>query len=183
MNQDSLLRTDKEFVALYERNVKRIYQICYMHMQNMADAEDAVQTVFLKYIRSKKEFTDWEHEKAWFIVTAQNYCRDVFRLSWRRARTVSMDVVAELAAEDGKEEHAALMDALLRLPSKYKDILHLYYFEGYAVKEISAMLKRNESTIRSQLRKGRERLKLDLEHEMLIERKERYVGSKTERCL
>jgi len=163
MEQNSLLCTDKEFAELYERNVRRIYQICFMHLRNAADAEDAVQSVFLKYIRSGKAFSDCEHEKAWFIVTAQNHCRDVFRLSWWRSRPVCIDDVADLAAEGTNEEYAELSEALLRLPRKYKDVLYLYYFEGYAVKEISEILKRNENTIRSQLIHGRKRLKLDLE--------------------
>ena len=163
MDKNSLLRTDKEFLELYERNVKRIYRICLMHLKSVEEAEDAVQTVFLKYLKSKKVFRDTEYEKAWFIVTAQNYCRDVFRLLWWRFRPISIDELLETAnIEDNKDDYAELMEALLKLPRKYREVLYLFYFEGYSVKEISALLSRNESTIRTQLSKGRERLKIDL---------------------
>ena len=51
---------------------------------------------------------------------------------------------------------------MLLLPAKYKIILYLYYFEGYSIKELSKLLRRKESTIQSQLSRGRERLKLEL---------------------
>ena len=163
MDKDSLLRTDKEFLELYERNVKRIYRICLMQLKSVEEAEDAVQTVFLKYLKSKKTFRDTEHEKAWFIVTSQNYCRDIFRLLWWRFRPISIDELLETAnIEDSKDDYAELMDALLKLPRKYREILYLFYFEGYSVKEMSVLLGRNESTIRTQLSKGRERLKIDI---------------------
>jgi len=163
MDKDSLLRTDKEFLELYERNVKRIYRICLMQLKSVEEAEDAVQTVFLKYLKSKKIFRDTEHEKAWFIVTSQNYCRDIFRLLWWRFRSINIDELLETAnIEDSKDDYRELMDELLKLPHKYREILYLFYFEGYSVKEMSALLGRNESTIRTQLSKGRERLKIDI---------------------
>jgi len=162
MNQNSLLRTDKGFLELYGRNVNRIYRICYLHLRNTADTQDAVQTVFLKFIRSGKTFASEEHEKAWFIVTARNHCRDVIKLPWRRVQIDCIDDFAETVA-DKRADYTALMDALMQLPVKYKEVLYLHYFEGYTAKEIAAMLKRKENTIYTQMVKGRERLKKDLE--------------------
>ena len=161
MDKNSLLRTDKEFLELYERNVRRIYQVCVMRLKNAEDAEDAVQTVFLKYIKSGQAFRDSEHEKAWFIVTAKNYCRDIFRLGWRKSRPVSIEETPEIQDGDVKD-YADLTEELLKLPQKYKEVLWLYYFEGYPTNEISKLLNRNESTVRTQLQKGRERLKMNL---------------------
>lgn len=160
MDKKSLLRTDKEFLELYNRNSKRTYQICFMHLKNHHEAEDAVQTVFLKYIQSGKVFQDVEYEKAWFIVTAQNHCRDVLRRWWRQ-RQISLEDLPEIPFHDN-QAGMELMNSLLALPSKYKNILYLYYFEGYTVKEISSLLGRNESTVRTQLSTGRKRLKIDL---------------------
>jgi len=156
-------QTDEAFAALYARNVKRIYRICYLHLRSVQDAEDAVQTVFLKYWKADKVFRDEEHEKAWFIVAAQNHCRDVCRLFCRRFRLVDPAAIPERSAEDA--DYTELTEALLGLPRLYKDVLYLHYYEGYTTKEIAAMLKRNESTVRTQLSKGRERLKAKLEEE------------------
>ena len=162
MIDNSLLCTDKEFLEMYERNIKRVYQICFMHMKSKFDAEDATQAIFLKFIQSPKIFEDIEHEKAWFIVITQNHCRDLLR-HWWHSHVISLNELPEIYSDNKKSDYSDLVSELLSLPAKYKMVLYLYYFEGYSVRDISVLLKRNESTIRTQLSKGRERLKINLE--------------------
>lgn len=159
MGSDSLLRTDREFASVYDRNNKRVYQICCLFLKNRSDAEDAAQSIFERYMRSGQRFGDACHEKAWFITVARNYCRDELRSFWKRKR-VDVQNAEVAACEPG--EASALADALFMLPSKYKDVLYLYYIEGYSVKEMSRMLHRNESTLRGHLAEGRRLLKIDL---------------------
>ncbi|GGA04985.1 hypothetical protein GCM10008018_58650 [Paenibacillus marchantiophytorum] len=88
MENNSLLRTDKELAELYQRHVDQVYRLCYIYLKNPVDAEDAVQSVFLKLIKSRMVFNDHEHEKAWLIVTTRNYCKDVKTVipgSWETA--------------------------------------------------------------------------------------------------
>jgi DNA-directed RNA polymerase specialized sigma24 family protein len=59
-----LLRTDKEFGEIYIRNVDRVYRLCFMYLKNVADAEDAVQSIFLKLVQPNISFSDHEHERA-----------------------------------------------------------------------------------------------------------------------
>lgn len=158
MGQNSLLRTDREFASVYDRNIRRVYQICCLYLQNHFDAEDASQTVFEKYLDSGKHFTDECHEKAWFITVSRNLCRDELKKFWKKKRA---DFSEEQAATESDAERE-LADALLRLPAKYKDALYLYYIEGYSVKEMSRLIRRNESTLRNHLAEGRRLLKIDL---------------------
>lgn len=151
------------FLALYQRNIGRVYQICRLHLKNAADAEDAAQTVFLNYWKTKPEFHDEEHEKAWFIVAARNQSRDMLRAWWRCHRADNTDLT-EIAHWDNPED-GELMQALLALPSRCKDVMYLYYYEGYACKEIAKMLECSESAVRSQLCAGRKKLKLTLGEE------------------
>lgn len=116
----------------------------------------------MKLIKSGKTFTDPEHEKAWLIVTAQNYCKDMLK-SWWKFRRVRMDYLQELPYRDNREQAVEIMEQLLALPSKYKEVLYLYYYEGYSAKDIGVMLNRKESTVQTQLFNGRKRLKLSLE--------------------
>lgn len=81
--------------------------------------------------------------------------------SWWKSRRIDIDSLPDVPYWDKHESHE-IMDKLLSLPLKYKTVLYLYYYEGYSVKQISEILNRNESTIRTQLCKGRERLKIDL---------------------
>lgn len=161
MVNNSLLGTDKELAELYQRHADLVYRLCYIYLKNPVDAEDAVQSVFLKLIKSQMVFNDREHERAWLTVTARNYCKDVLK-NWWKARRVALDALPEVPSWNGDEPSGEVLARLLSLPEKYKSVLYLYYFEEYSVKEISMMLGCKESTIQTQLSRGRKRLKIDL---------------------
>ena len=161
MENNSLLHTDKELAELYQRHVDRVYRLCYIYLKNPADAEDAVQSVFLKLIKYQMVFNDREHEKAWLTVTTRNYCKDVLK-NWWKSRRIALDDLPEVSSWKGDEPSGYVLARLLSLPEKYKTVLYLYYFEGYTVKEISEMLGYKESTIQTHLFRGRRRLKIDL---------------------
>lgn len=153
--------SDKQFTEIYQRNVDTVYRLCYMFLKSHTDAEDAVQSIFMKLLRSNKRFENFEHEKAWFILTSKNYCKDVLK-SWWKLRRTSLDDIPEIASWDNYQIASEVMEKLLSLPAKYKEVLYLYYYEGYSVKEISKLLGRNESTIQTQLSTGRKRLKISI---------------------
>lgn len=162
MKGNSSLRTDKEFAFTYNRNADMIYRIAFMIVGNKAEAEDAVQTVFMRYLKNRPEFNKIEHEKAWFIKTTKNYCRDILKCWWRsRKSDEDMPEHSYISFID-EEENIKITEAMNKLPVKYKEILYLYYYEEYSIKEISRILARNESTIRTQLCKGREKIKKQL---------------------
>lgn len=159
MQERSLSRTDREFASVYNRNVGRVYQICFLFLKNRADAEDAAQTVFERYLKSGRRFADERHEKAWFITVSRNCCRDELNRSWKKKRADFPEAEVAAAGSDAGRE---LVAALLGLPERYKDALYLYYIEGYSVKEMSRLLRRNESTLRNHLAEGRRLLKIDM---------------------
>jgi len=161
MENNSLLHTDKELAEMYQRNINMVYKLCYIYLKNAVDAEDAVQSVFLKLLKSHMVFNDDEHEKAWFIMTTKNHCKDMLKSWWKRQR-VDFDTLPEVSSWNSDAQTGEVLAKLLELPEKYKVVLFLYYFEDYSVKEISELLGRKESTIQSQLHRGRERLKIDL---------------------
>ena len=147
--------------ALYTRNVDAVYRICYVYLRSRADTEDAVQSVFLRYLQKQPEFRDENHERGWLLLTAKNVCRDMLRAWWRRQR-VGLDELPEPAAPAADGEIADLLDALLALPEKYRVTLYLYYWEGYPAKDVAALLGCRESTVRTRLQRGRDMLKQEL---------------------
>ena len=161
MEDNSLLRTDKELAEMYQRNVNSVYKLSYIYLKNIADAEDAVQSVFLKLLQKNMRFNDCAHEKAWFITTTKNHCKDILK-SWWRQRCVDFETLSEMASQDQNPEETELTAKLLDLSEKYRVVLYLYYLEEYSVREIAGLLGRNESTIQSQLQRGREKLKIEL---------------------
>ncbi len=161
MGNDSLLRTDKELAEVYQRNVSSIYKLSYIYLKNTADAEDAVQSVFLKLLQKNMYFNDQTHERAWLITVTKNYCKNILR-SWRKHKWIGLEALPEIASPEGKADKTEIIAKLLALPKKYRVVLYLYYLEGYSVKEIASLIERKESTIQSQLQRGREKLKNDL---------------------
>ena len=57
------------------------------------------------------------------------------------------------------EEDSLLLDKIMELPVKYREVLYLYYYEEYSIREISELLSRKESTIQTQLAAARQKLK------------------------
>lgn len=153
--------TEEQLALMYHRHVDRVYRVCFMLLKNAADAEDAVQTVFIKLMQSRPTFADHEHEKAWLIRTARNHCLNLLSHWWRRKR-VSMEGRPDPAAPHG-EEGRELWDLVLGLPAKYKTVVYLFYYEGYSTKEMARMLEMKESTVRSHLHAARKLLKIEME--------------------
>lgn len=148
---------------IYDRQAERVYRICLIYMKNESDAQDGMQEVFLRLLEHPVSFEDEEHEKAWCIRTAKNYCLDQLKSFWRKKRS-SMESWQE-AAEINSSEEGALLEMVMQLPVKYRDVLYLYYYEEYSVREISGMLERKESTVQSQLAAGRKKLRREIEKE------------------
>ena len=114
-------------IRLYADTVRRI---CMVHLKNYSDTEDIFQTVFLKYVLHSKPFESEEHEKAWIIRVTVNACKDLLK-SVFRSQTVPLDTLIE-TPQAQELQHTELLGAVLSLPPKYKDVVYLYYYEGYS---------------------------------------------------
>ncbi len=134
-NQSSFC-ADKELAEIYRRHMKTVYRLCYMYLQNVADTEDAVQSVFLKLAHNQKTFNDHEHEKTWLITTAKNHCKNILK-NWWKVRRVDLDDVPDMPVWDDKDLSREVLSKLFALPEHYKTVLYLCYFEGYTTKELA----------------------------------------------
>lgn len=145
-------------IRLYADTVRRI---CMVHLKNYSDTEDIFQTVFLKYVLHSEPFESEEHEKAWIIRVTVNACKDLLKNVFR-SRTVPLDTLIE-TPQAQELRHTELLEAVLSLPAKYKDVVYLYYYEGYSAEEISRILKKNVNTVYTLLTRARKILKKELE--------------------
>ena len=132
------MRSEEEVRQAIDRYADTVRRICGVHLKNREDTEDIFQTVFLKYAMSASEFQSLEHEKAWMIRVTINACKDLLRSLLRR-RTVSLDEVLEQPAPIA-EDHREVLEAVLSLPVKYKDVVYLHYYEGYTASQIGEIL-------------------------------------------
>jgi len=158
----SLVRTNQEFMEIYNRQVDTVYRLCYSFMKHHADAEDLTQETFLKLLASGKTFENERHEKAWLIVTASNLCKDALKKWWRRWEDIGQ--FEHLAAEPKAD--CTVHEAILRLKPDYKTAVYMFYYEGYTTAEIALYVNCPESTVRSRLKRARSQLKTMLGGEM-----------------
>lgn len=151
------MRSEGEVNRAVEKYADTVRRICIVHLKNNADTEDIFQTVFLKYVLSSVSFENEEHEKAWFIRVTVNACKDLLK-NFFRNHTVSIDEVIEKPS-DLPEDHREVLEAVLELPAKYRDVVYLYYYEEYTVPEISRILEKKENTVYTLLKRSRKILK------------------------
>ncbi len=146
-------RTEAErIVSTYADTLLRL---CFTYLGSVQDAEDIVQTVYLKLLVSGPEFQSPEHEKAWLIRTAVNACKDELRAFRRRA--VPLEVIPEKTAPEIPA--SPVLDSVMALPEKYRGVIYLFYYEGYSIREIAELLGRSETAVAAQLSRGRGKLR------------------------
>lgn len=158
------MRSEYEVNRAIDTYADMVRRICFCHLKNDADTEDIFQNVFLKYMLCDRPFDNTEHEKAWLIRVSVNACKDYIRSLLRR-KTVSIEEAAALATEDHTQS-TEVLQAVLSLPVKYRDVIYLHYYEQYSAVEIAKILKSKENTVYSILSRGRAMLKENLGGEM-----------------
>lgn len=152
--------TKKEYVQkIVDKYSDMLFRICYCVLCSKADAEDALQDTFVKFITKAPEFTDDEHEKAWLIKVATNISRNSLMLRLRR-NTANLDDITEIGIKD---EDSEVFEAIMSLPVKNKIPMVLFYIEGYKTVEIADIMQVSSEVVRKRLQKGRELLKIEIE--------------------
>jgi len=157
---------------IYEKYSNMIFQVSFSYLKSAADSEDIVADVFVKLINAEPKFQNEEHEKAWLLRTAINLCKNNLK-HWRR-KTVDIDDIdnideyGNLQSENQFNINININDTLksvMELPERYKDVIYLYYYEGYSTAEIAKMLKKPHSSVRVHLHEARKILKGVLEED------------------
>ena len=157
-----MLRKQSEILASYNLHVDTVYRVCRMFFKKSEhDAEDAVQTTFLKRIKTSKTFASTEHEKAWLIVVASNVCRDMLKRKERKNVSLNYIEVGQQASEQSNE----LLEHVAALPDKYKTALYLHYYEDYTCERIAKVMSKSQGTIWNYLHNGRKLVKAIIEGE------------------
>lgn len=154
MSKDERIRLNAEEVIREYSDM--IFRLAFARTGNRSDAQDIMQEVFLKYIQDDTMFESREHIKAWLIRVTINTAKNLMTSAWHQ-RTAQLEEADALAVEI--KEKSNVYYAVMELPEKYRDILHLFYYEDYSIEEISQILEMNESTVKSRLRRGRQKLR------------------------
>ena len=151
--------SDGDIVRIVETYSDMLLRIALNRVRSIPAAEDIVQTVFERLMRRRPIFASREHEKAWLIRTAVNLCLNDLRTESRHG-SVPLD---ENMAEDCGEDTSEVLEAVRALPLQDRYAVYLYYYEGYAVKDIGKLLKEPDGTVSSRLSRARKKLMTLLE--------------------
>ena len=152
---------DREARRLLDSYGNSILRYAYSYLHNRSDAEEILQDVILKRLGTALSFESPAHEKAWLLRVAGNMSKN--RLNYNAVR--STDELRDDLIASQRTDLSFVWDAVRELPEQYRAAIHLFYYEGLSTREIARILQKKESTVRSDLRRGRERLRSVLKEE------------------
>lgn len=152
----------EKYINAVRMHGNAVFRIAYQYCGNKSDAEDIVQNTFLKLLQTEKGFEDDEYLKRWLIRVAANEAKNLALSFWKRKVFEIEENELEESYEFATSEHSELYEAVMKLPQKYRVVVHLFYFEDYSIKEIAEIIKIKETTVQTQLMRARTKLKEQL---------------------
>lgn len=145
-------------------------RFAFMQIRDMEEAQDIAQEALCRFLAANANAEDERRERAWLFKVASNLCKDYWRSPWHR-KTVPLP--SELPIDEDMEENALqkendekILMAVLKLPFKYRQVIHPFYYEDMSAEEISGVTGINLSTVYTRLSRGRDLLKKALPKEM-----------------
>ncbi|WP_028516667.1 RNA polymerase sigma factor [Ruminococcus flavefaciens] len=159
--------TTEQMAELYDKYKNAVYRMAFAYCKNKADAEDIMQETFIKLFTADIRFEDSDKEKSWLLKVTVNKCKDMFR-SLRYKYSLTAIPLEEASLVYETPEESEVYHAVMSLPTKYRLVIHLYYYEDYSIKEIGAITGKNESAVQTQLYRARRKLKNILGKELRI---------------
>ncbi len=152
----------KELMALYSDELLRT---AYLLVKDRQVAEEAVMDSFLQAYNKIHQLKEPDKLRGWLLRIVVNRCRMRMRTwNWRRLlpfAEVEMEET-ERSPEDlllTEWRNEQLSAAIHRLDYRYREVITLYYYNGFSVLEIAEHVKSNENTVKARLSRGRTKLK------------------------
>ena len=154
---------EADVIRLMEQHGDGLLRFCYLNLGDLHLAQDAVQETFVKAHRNYHTFRGECNEMSWLCAIAINCCRDIRRSKWFRNESGrSLEELPE-TGEEFKANDDTLINEVMNLPRKYREVILLHYYQGISLREIAQIQSINESTLSTRLKRAREKLKSKLE--------------------
>ena len=151
------MKNEEDLNRVIEAYGDMVRKICFVHLKNRHDTEDVFQNVYMKYLLHTDSFENAEHEKAWFARVTINACTDWLR-SLARRRWVPLEVIAE-EADSLDSSSSEILEIVLKLPEKYRNVIYLHYYEEYTAAQIAGILGKKENTVYTWLSRAKDILR------------------------
>jgi len=154
----------QKFSLLVHQHQTSLMKICYLYLQDLTLAEDAVQETFMKAYRSYQRFRGESKEKTWLIRIAINTCKDINRSSWNRHinRLVTPDMLP-VSHEPFEKQDEDLVLIIMNLPPKLKEVILLYYYQDLNIREIASLLHISPPAVSSRISRAKRIIRSFLE--------------------
>ena len=136
---------------------KSLFVAAFNICGNSDDANDMVQETFIQYHVSGKDFNDEEHIKSWLLRVVINKSKNLTRSFWRRNKVSMEEIGDNVVFESGENER--LFEEVMKLPEKYRIIIHLFYYEDYSAAQIAQILEMSEAAVKMRLSRRRNMLR------------------------
>ena len=144
------------FEKIYYEYKDDVYRLAISYIHNKYDAEDIVQRTFIKVYKNIHNIKEDSNIKIYLLTITANECKDLFRSFWKR-NIKMQDNEDQSVIFDGINNE--IFEALKIISRKYRICIHLYYFYGYSIEEISHIENININTIKTRLTRGKQLLK------------------------
>ncbi|GEL05768.1 RNA polymerase sigma factor [Rummeliibacillus sp. G93] len=165
MKRKKQLFYDDDLVEWIRQNKKQLYWLAYSYVKNEQDALDIVQDSIQKAMQNYQQLLNKEKLKSWFYRIVINTSLD-FLKKFRRVQVTDDETLLYLSSSsEDQYENLDLAGALERLPTKYREIVILRYFEDLKIEEVAYILNENSNTIKTRLYKALKILRIDMEQE------------------
>lgn len=150
----------QEYKRLTNLYIDMVYRVALNGCKNKYDADDIVQETFLKLLKCKKQFESDEHVRNWLLRVAVNECNSMWNSSWHKKVVLKDEQDEKMVFET--QEQSDLYDLVMQMSPKYRQVIYLYYFEEFSVREVASILKISETAVQTRLQRARNKLKEQL---------------------
>lgn len=133
-----------------------LYRFALTIMKNEADAQDAVGDAILKAFENRESLKSYEKFKPWIMQILSNTCYSMLK---KNTRVVLVEDAWELK-EPVEKKPDEMWELVMGLEDDFREVVCLYYYEGFSIKEIGRLLSVSEGTVKSRLSRAREKLKV-----------------------
>lgn len=148
--------------VVYYRYSDMVFRLAMARCRKRSDAEDVLQEVFVRYMRSHPQFESAEHQRAWLIKTTVNCSNSLLTSPWRKRTVMLTGAEASDEGLSNSDTAGDVYSAVMKLPKLQRTVIHLFYYEGYKISEIASLIDSNENTVKSWLRRAKNRLEKEL---------------------
>lgn len=150
---------DKVFTQKLLESEGMLYRVAASLLPGEADRMDAMQETALKAWQNRQTLREEARFSAWITRILMNECRNVYR---RQKRLVLMDAVPETSVQERDPQLRQMLEAL---PRRHREVLVLFYLEGFSIQEIAGILHIPQGTVKYRLHAARKAMKVELSGE------------------